>query len=472
SSHTLGPFWVTSQKVPLHHVFGTYLQSRANTTPDRSLLLGEGENEFLALGEGAPITYHATNTPPVLPVAPTRPQTVSARAPQPGQKSGGQRQSAASGSSSQGSSSSGQPTLDERIHTAQRLSRAADAEAAHISRIHPAERRGVRPDEIRAREARRTLEQLRKAAESAGTAPAGTEPASTESAGAGSQQSDLARAARARRYAAEKALEEAGRRADELRELLDAARDRQLVAARAQRGAAERLAGLAADVDNLRGTAQVDMPTGSLARTPPQWPDPGSRPHPARGLDGNGVLGGDDTVPLSPEESFSASLLHELSPESSPTQDGGGPDALNFWLSDRISSLEAEAGAPVTGLPSGDDMADLDEISALDVKLGPGQLAEASMLGGRITLSAAQLDVGQRIRLLVNRAGPGSYPETLATLTAMVSGRIVVIVDQDGTEHRHGTGSGTGTGTGTGAPIRIVFDGARYSTPPQLVRET
>ncbi|MGW2843374.1 hypothetical protein ACWCWD_37010, partial [Streptomyces sp. NPDC001493] len=90
SSHTLGPFWVTSQEVPLHHVFGTYLQSRADTVPDRSLLLGEGENEFLALGEGAPITYHGTNTPPVLPVTPTPPQTVSARAPRPGTRTIGQ----------------------------------------------------------------------------------------------------------------------------------------------------------------------------------------------------------------------------------------------------------------------------------------------------------------------------------------------------------------------------------------------
>ncbi|WP_162470116.1 hypothetical protein, partial [Streptomyces adustus] len=85
SSHTLGPFWVTSQKVPLHRVFGTYLQSRAETDPDRSLLLGEGENEFLALGEGASITYHGTDTPPRLPV--TTPGDVAARAPRPGQRS-------------------------------------------------------------------------------------------------------------------------------------------------------------------------------------------------------------------------------------------------------------------------------------------------------------------------------------------------------------------------------------------------
>ncbi|MBK3631228.1 hypothetical protein JHN59_41955, partial [Streptomyces sp. MBT49] len=85
SSPGLGPFWVTSQKVPLHRVFGTYLQSRADTDPDHSLLLGEGENEFLALGEGAPITYHGTDTPPRLPAAP--PGEVAARAPRPGQRS-------------------------------------------------------------------------------------------------------------------------------------------------------------------------------------------------------------------------------------------------------------------------------------------------------------------------------------------------------------------------------------------------
>ncbi|MFD7877292.1 hypothetical protein ACFV5G_24860, partial [Streptomyces sp. NPDC059766] len=85
SSHTLGPFWVTSQKVPLHRVFGTYLQSRAETDPDRSLLLGEGENEFLALGEGAPITYYGTDTPSQLPVTTTG--DVAAQAPRPGRRS-------------------------------------------------------------------------------------------------------------------------------------------------------------------------------------------------------------------------------------------------------------------------------------------------------------------------------------------------------------------------------------------------
>ncbi|MFD8741017.1 hypothetical protein ACFV06_39785, partial [Streptomyces sp. NPDC059618] len=62
-----------------------YLQSRAETDPDHSLLLGEGENEFLALGEGAPITYHGTDTPPRLPTA--TPGEVAARAPRPGQRS-------------------------------------------------------------------------------------------------------------------------------------------------------------------------------------------------------------------------------------------------------------------------------------------------------------------------------------------------------------------------------------------------
>ncbi|MEU5077579.1 hypothetical protein AB0G76_39425, partial [Streptomyces asoensis] len=84
SSHTLGPFWVTSQEVPLHHVFGTFLQSRPDSHPDRSLFLGEGENEFLALGEGAPITYHGTDTPPRLPAA--TPGEVAAQAPRPGQR--------------------------------------------------------------------------------------------------------------------------------------------------------------------------------------------------------------------------------------------------------------------------------------------------------------------------------------------------------------------------------------------------
>ncbi|SCE47330.1 hypothetical protein GA0115240_16572 [Streptomyces sp. DvalAA-14] len=67
--HTLGPFWVTSQEVPLHRIFGTYFQSRALTPDDpadRSLFYGESENEFLTMGEGAPVIFHGTNTPPVL----------------------------------------------------------------------------------------------------------------------------------------------------------------------------------------------------------------------------------------------------------------------------------------------------------------------------------------------------------------------------------------------------------------------
>ncbi|MPY31553.1 hypothetical protein FNH09_09745 [Streptomyces adustus] len=395
----LGPFWVTSQEVPLHHVFGTYLQSRA--VPDgepwseHTLFLREDENEFLALGEGAPITYHGTATPPQLSVTAAPSQDVSARAPFTDQGSSG-----------------GSATRNE---------------------------------EVRDRQARRSLERLRKAEEPPGTEPTGDD----------AQQNGLAKAARARRYAAEKALEEAGRRVDELRELLDAARERQRTAARAQNVAAGRLAGLAADVNDLRGTtSSVEMPTGSLARTPARWPDPGSRPNPARGLAA-------DTVAPPPEESFSAALLREVSPQSAPARDGGHRDALNHWLSGRISALEADGAPPVPGLPTGADTADLDEMHALGVVLGPGQVAEASLLGGRISVSAAQLDVVQRIQLLVNRAVPGSYPETLAALTAAASGRNVMIVGQDGVEHSYGDG--------TGEPIRIVFDGVRYATPPQHV---
>ncbi|MFI6334317.1 hypothetical protein ACIBLC_05020, partial [Streptomyces sp. NPDC050535] len=456
SSHTLGPFWVTSQQVPLHRVFGTYLQSRAVSDgepwSEHTLFLREDENEFLALGEGAPSVYHGTNVPPLLPVTATTSQGVSPRAPVAGQESGGQRQTATPEHGAQGPSA-GPTTLDEEIRAAERLSRTADANVAHIERNHPAERQGVRPDEIRAGEARRTLERLREAKASLGTEPAGDE----------AQQNDLAKAARARRYAAEKALEEAGRRADELRELLDSAREQQRTAARAQRVAAGRLAGLAADVNDLRGEASVEMPTGSLARTPAQWPDPGARPNPPRGVTVNAVPVGDGTVPLTPEESFSAALLRGVSPDSALVPGGGGRDALNLWLSERISALETD-GAPVPGLPTGEDTADLDEMRALGVALGPGQVAEASLMGGRIAVSAAQLDIGQRIQLLVNRAAPGSYPETLAALTAVTSGRSVVIVDQDGVEHTQGTG--------TGEPIRIIFDGVRYSTPPQPAQET
>jgi hypothetical protein len=389
--------------VPLHHVFGTYLQSRATfdgeAWSEHTLFLREDENEFLALGEGAPIVYHGTTTPPQLTVTAATPQDVSARAPFTDQGSSG-----------------GSATRNE---------------------------------ELRDRQARRSLERLRKTKDSPGTEPTGDE----------AQQNELAKAARARRYAAEKALEEAGRRADELRELLDSARERQRTAARAQKVAAGRLTGLAADVNDLRGaTSSVEMPTGSLARTPARWPDPGSRPNPPRGLTANTVqVTAADTVAPSPEESFSAALLREVSPQSAPAQDGEGRDALNRWLSERISALEADGAPPAPGLPTGADTADLDEMHALGVVLGPGQAAEASLLGGRISVSAAQLDIGQRIRLLVNRAAPGSYPETLAALTAAASGRNVVIVGQDGVEHSQGDG--------TGEPIRIVFDGVRYSTP-------
>ncbi|MEU5279915.1 hypothetical protein AB0G87_26315 [Streptomyces asoensis] len=404
----LGPFWVTSQEIPLHHVFGTYLQSRAvfdgEPWSEHSLFLREDENEFLALGEGSSITYHGTATPPRLSVTAAPPQNVSARAPFTDQGSSG-----------------GSATGNE---------------------------------ELRDHQARRSLERLRRTDESSGTEPTGDD----------ARQSEPAKAARARRYAAEKALEEAGRRVDELRELLDSARERQRTAARAQKAAAGRLAGLAADVNDLRGTtSSVEMPTGSLARTPARWPEPGSRPNPPRGLAGGTVqvppADTFGTVAPSPEESFSAALLREVSPQSAPEQDGGHRDALNRWLSERISALEADGAPPVPGLPTGADTADLDEVHALGVVLGPGQAAEASLLGGRISVSAAQLDVGQRIRLLVNRATPGSYPQTLAALTAAASGRNVVIVGQDGVEHSQGDG--------TGDPIRVVFDGVRYSTPSQ-----
>ncbi|MFJ9299604.1 hypothetical protein ACIRPJ_37470, partial [Streptomyces asoensis] len=406
----LGPFWVTSQEVPLHHVFGTYLQSRA--VPDgepwseHTLFLREDENEFLALGEGAPITYHGTTTPPRLSVTAAPSQDVAARAPFTDQGSSG------------GSAASN--------------------------------------EELRDRQARHSLERLRRTVESPGTEPTGDD----------AQQSELAKAAQARRYAAEKALEEAGRRVDELRELLDSARERQRTAARAQKVAAGRLAGLAADVNDLRGTtSSIEMPTGSLARTPAGWPDPGSRPNPPRGVTTNSVqvTDGDavdtaDIIAPSPEESFSAALLREVSPQSDPARDGGHRDALDRWLSERLSALEADGAPPVPGLPTGTDTADLDEMHALGVVLGPGQAAEASLLGGRISVSAAQLDIGQRIRLLVHRTAPGSRPQTLAALTAAASGRDVVIVGQDGVEHSHGDG--------TGDPIRIVFDGVRYATHP------
>ncbi|MFD6427098.1 hypothetical protein, partial [Streptomyces sp. NPDC060198] len=118
---------MTSQKVPLHHVFGTYLQSRADTTPDRSLLLGEGENEFLALGEGAPITYHGTNTPPVLPITPTPPRTVSARAPRPGTRTVGQSPLRDTATASTDEPSSTDDPLSEREIAARARLRAAES---------------------------------------------------------------------------------------------------------------------------------------------------------------------------------------------------------------------------------------------------------------------------------------------------------------------------------------------------------
>ncbi|MGW2830309.1 WXG100-like domain-containing protein [Streptomyces sp. NPDC001286] len=67
-NHTLGPFWVTTQKIPLHQVFGTYLQTRAGELPEHTLFLSETENEFLALSDRAEVVYHGTDTPPPLAV--------------------------------------------------------------------------------------------------------------------------------------------------------------------------------------------------------------------------------------------------------------------------------------------------------------------------------------------------------------------------------------------------------------------
>ncbi len=70
-NHTLGAFWVTSQEIPLHQVFGTYLQSRApeKGEPEHTLFLYESENEFLAMSDGVEAVFHGTDTPPVLQVA-------------------------------------------------------------------------------------------------------------------------------------------------------------------------------------------------------------------------------------------------------------------------------------------------------------------------------------------------------------------------------------------------------------------
>ncbi|MEU3519443.1 hypothetical protein ABZ770_29915 [Streptomyces sp. NPDC006654] len=87
TDHGLGAFWVTAQEIPLHQVFGTYLQSRATVQgePEHTLFLYEHENEFLAMSDGVKAVFHGTDTPPVLPVvrAESAPHTdeVSARAP-------------------------------------------------------------------------------------------------------------------------------------------------------------------------------------------------------------------------------------------------------------------------------------------------------------------------------------------------------------------------------------------------------
>ncbi|MFD6426998.1 hypothetical protein ACFWEP_34210, partial [Streptomyces sp. NPDC060198] len=145
-SHALGPFWVTSQEVPLHRVFGTYLQSRAvpkgEKWSEHTLFLREDENEFLALGEGAPITYHGTNTPPVLPPTPTPPQTVSARAPRPGTRTVGQSPQRDTATASTDEPSSTDDPLSER-------------EIAARARLHAAESAleaaGLRADDLQQR---------------------------------------------------------------------------------------------------------------------------------------------------------------------------------------------------------------------------------------------------------------------------------------------------------------------------------
>ncbi|MEU5309377.1 hypothetical protein [Streptomyces sp. NPDC021562] len=82
--HTLGPFWVTAQEIPLHQVFGTYLQSRPGD-PEHTLFLYHSENEFLALSDGVESVFHGTDTPPVLSVvresSATHPDEYAPRAP-------------------------------------------------------------------------------------------------------------------------------------------------------------------------------------------------------------------------------------------------------------------------------------------------------------------------------------------------------------------------------------------------------
>ncbi|WP_329550691.1 WXG100-like domain-containing protein [Streptomyces sp. NBC_00696] len=67
-NHTLGAFWVTSQEIPLHQVFGTYLQRRAPISgePEHTLFLYEPENEFLAMSDGVKADFYRTDLPPLL----------------------------------------------------------------------------------------------------------------------------------------------------------------------------------------------------------------------------------------------------------------------------------------------------------------------------------------------------------------------------------------------------------------------
>ncbi|MBE8524820.1 hypothetical protein ILP97_46330 [Amycolatopsis sp. H6(2020)] len=58
--HTLGPFYVTIQSVPLHRVFATYFQSKPDE-PDATVLLGDGENEFIVMSEGVEAVFRGTD---------------------------------------------------------------------------------------------------------------------------------------------------------------------------------------------------------------------------------------------------------------------------------------------------------------------------------------------------------------------------------------------------------------------------
>ncbi|MGW4878308.1 WXG100-like domain-containing protein [Streptomyces sp. NPDC004262] len=75
TDHSLGPFWVTSQEIPLHQVFGTYLQSRAPIANEgeHTLFLYDHENEFLAMSDGVESVFHGTTVPPRLPATPSEP---------------------------------------------------------------------------------------------------------------------------------------------------------------------------------------------------------------------------------------------------------------------------------------------------------------------------------------------------------------------------------------------------------------